>query len=114
MEKLFVPYEIAVLAKENRFDEDCLAFYLGNTPTLWFHNDPENEGYKFGDISTDLEAPLYQQLVDWLWLEHKILIAPYIIPYTSDLSYTVQQVNSRINFYKTKELAIKEALNLIS
>ncbi len=73
MKHLFIPYELAIIAKEKKFNEPCLTSY-----------------YDTGRLSTDLiisledkqltnefvncSAPLYQQIVDWFREKHKIHI----------------------------------------
>lgn len=89
MKKLFVPYEIALLAKQYGFDEFCLTKFepkLYTKPngdqilsaiiqTTFLNGIPKHyehggfEGYKnsvksrFGD--EQVAAPLYQQLINW-------------------------------------------------
>ena len=80
MKKLFVPYELALLAKEKGFDETCFAAY----------EDFENKELAFrtifqsnSDFKTEYSelckyqcsAPLYQQLVDWLETLHGLEIS---------------------------------------
>lgn len=74
MEKLFVPYELAVKLNDKGFNEKCLAY---------FHvcNAYQN-GYCFhiADKSradnryTLLDCPLYTQVIDWLREKHGIHI----------------------------------------
>lgn len=70
MKHLFVPYELALLAKENKFNEECLGHYhpskefyfgLNNTPN-------KNSNAKYGNVA----APLYQQLINWFRSKHSI------------------------------------------
>ena len=65
MKHLFVPYNIAVTAKEKGVNQDCFAGYymFENKPELCIFQD-ENEFSDFKEII--IEAPLYQQIVDWL------------------------------------------------
>jgi len=76
MKHLFVPYELAVKLKEVGFDENCfggfdaykeLRFdYIGYVNNSDFSMPPRNH----------TAAPLYQQVVDWLWDKHMIFISP--------------------------------------
>lgn len=82
MKELFVPYELAVLAKEKGFDKYCLAAYgkrRSNSEIVALENHfidtnqnvqqydlPNNKGWE--------NAPLYQQLVDWFDEKHNIRI----------------------------------------
>jgi len=62
MKHLFIPYELALIAKEKGYSEICFGEYLNNKllfiyphkPSLW-------EKYKQKKIA----APLYQQIIDW-------------------------------------------------
>ena len=72
---LFVSYELAKLAKKKGFDEPCIGGYTLSEPELF--SVIEEYGFK-GKIHNNSEgitcAPLYQQLVDWLYKEHGIWI----------------------------------------
>ncbi len=66
MKNLFIPYELALIAKEKGFNEPCIAMFLENKE-LYSLNNPTsdfstvtNEGKKY-----NIAAPLYQQLLDW-------------------------------------------------
>ena len=69
MKHLFVHYELALLAKEKGFDEECLA-YWDETFNFWLG------GSGFSGDKTLIFAPLYQQLVDWFREKHLIAIEP--------------------------------------
>ena len=58
MNTLFVPYELAVKLKEKGFDEQCLMVYESKDSMI-----PESEA---GINKTNVDAPLYQQVLDWL------------------------------------------------
>lgn len=66
MKHLFVPYNLAVLAKNKGFDEYCLYFYnelhypgeLLENINGSYNSDYPNDGHI-------IMAPLYQQLIDW-------------------------------------------------
>jgi len=80
MKHLFVPYELALLAKEKGFDEPCLTNFNHNKnfDTRLISDvgfcDCANRNLHKGCVS----APLYQQIVDWFRDVHKILILPDI------------------------------------
>jgi len=85
MKHLFVPYELALLAKEKGFDDECLAWYykLKERPELnsfqLFEKDYfldksiicTNSSFGNGYMIT---APLYQQLIDWFLMKHDMWI----------------------------------------
>lgn len=64
MNKLFVPYSLALLAKEKGFDEKCIFSY----------QDGElQSNFMCGSEATEfVEAPLYQQLLDWFREKYQI------------------------------------------
>lgn len=73
MKHLFVPYELALLAKEKGFNELCLACYSSSGEIMQdgyysFSKPARNEGNR-PEYPT---APLYQQLVDWFREKYKI------------------------------------------
>ena len=76
MKEQFVTYEIALALKELGFDEECL---------VYFNNDKYRdlictcENGMDGDFtvhhySGDVNAPLWQQVIDWFSDAHKIFI----------------------------------------
>lgn len=79
MKHLFVPYHIAVLAKEKGFNEPCFATYNklsdGKIDLL-----PKK--YGVNKMETLTSAPLFQQLIDWFREEHKLNIWVIENPYT--------------------------------
>ncbi len=92
--KLFVSYDLALLAKEKGFDEEC--FMDWKTPVVHIRGsgerikrDPDlyksNHYVSGSDVSyiNEIAAPLYQQLVDWFREKHDIHI--WIV---SDIGYT--------------------------
>lgn len=72
MKHLFIPYEIAVIAKEKGFDEPCLKWYSSNGKLNNNVGDilSENQKSLYGCCA----APLYQQIIDWLREKHNIYI----------------------------------------
>ena len=75
MQHLFVPYELALLAKNAGFDEPCLRFYQNSeelSDSLTDLDIPHFTNKKTGTYSCI--APLYQQLIDWFYDKHKISI----------------------------------------
>jgi hypothetical protein len=69
--KLFTTNEIAVIAKENGFEEPCIAHHV--------FEQPENNyvfqlgAYFYREVKPNYTpAPLLQQMVDWLIEKHEI------------------------------------------
>lgn len=63
MKNLFVPYEIALIAKEKGFNEPCLAEYDLLDKQLELIDSLE---FPSKNLKNNLCAPLYQQIIDWL------------------------------------------------
>ena len=93
MEHLFAPYEIAVMAKENGFNDSCLAYYYTNIDKnnlpekdyrknlngLSYHETAEGEfepNFIINNSQKDyyVSAPTHQQLIDWFRDKHNLTI----------------------------------------
>lgn len=86
MELNFVTYEIALKLKKLGFDEECLRYWndYGGTATqnrfqLHFHIDTWAVNY--------IEAPLWQQAIDWFAEKYDIHIVDTINPWAEDKVY---------------------------
>ena len=119
MKEQFVTYEIAVKLRELGFNEECLGFYkttLGdNVPELHIIKCNYNSG-KYITIPEDFhtDAPLWQQVIDWLREEHNInLYLPKSVyggyVYVVDSKYSDTIYN---DYYDAREQAILKALEL--
>ena len=98
MKELFVPFDIALRAKELGFNEPCFTYYCTDG---YFSETPKNSGddikypgdSKFDEHTNDLlnedyeeiddesedirevcSETLYQQLIDWLKIKHYFII----------------------------------------
>ncbi len=72
MKKLFLPYELAVIAKEKGFDGQYLAvFNLSNELLLMQDADVISVSNLIAKGKLT-KAPLYQQMVDWFREKHHI------------------------------------------
>ena len=67
MNKLFVPYKIALTLRELRFNEPCLARFPSITCDYSIRNNlnPDDCLLIGNGKERDLKAPLYQQVIDW-------------------------------------------------
>lgn len=79
MKHLFIPYELAVIAKEKGFNEPCIAFYdsflLSNEPGIFTYctlEPKKNDVFILGKVKRVCTAPIYQQLLDWFIVKHNI------------------------------------------
>jgi len=80
MEKLFIPYELALIAKNKGFNDFCLAYFSnsnlyinaednsGTNKNTWLEKISKHRNENF------ISAPLYQQVIDWLRDEKNIQI----------------------------------------
>ncbi len=79
MSHLFIPYQLAVMAKEKGFSESCFAEYVqwdGSTPWINIYQDGNPEDTQ--NYTKECEAPLYQQIVDWLRVQQGTHIGEYL------------------------------------
>lgn len=70
-QKIFIPYELAVIAKEKGFNEPCFGAYQERFANWSLHIMPFDNIDPWKDL---IYAPLYQQMVDWFREKHKIVI----------------------------------------
>lgn len=78
MEELFVSYELAVELKELGLNKKILGVYFTADGENWqltdiSHFETLDEMYDFGK-NFSLNAPTYQQTIDWFQKEHDIYI----------------------------------------
>lgn len=135
MDKLFVPYELAILLKEKGFNELCFGEYRqwdGNTPYLQKYQDLDECSTDPADYeyTTECKAPLHQQAIDWfrntlnLHIDISTLnnslqqIKIYKIRKFKDESYQLEEINSIgisctiFENIKVYNKAIEEALKI--
>jgi len=129
MKHLFVPYELALLAKEKGFNEPCLAAYRpedNNELKSYEQGDlMDLKGFKPSDFNSEflVSAPLYQQLVDW-FREKGIYISiecDYDISGGYNRGYTpcvngihhFYEGDCFIEYYNALSIGITEAFKLI-
>lgn len=131
MEHLFIPLELAIIAKDKGFDEECLAGFTEVGAFVY------GEEYYYRSIKTD--APLYQQITDWLRDKHnifitilpnkdsneqggKVLYHTTIIDTNTDYSYSLIRRLARdqddtlaksFDYHQALNQAIKKALEMV-
>jgi len=129
MKHLFIPYELAVIAKEKGFNEPCLACY--DSPTKISQNNADegidfNERVRNSTLVQCITAPLYQQIVDWFRDKHNLMIEigledsnlfDYIIGNMITKKVIkrnyLESNNLHKTYYEALEKAIEEAFKLI-
>lgn len=122
--KLFVPYEMALELKEKGYPNhtgSCLAAWEKTENAEWLH---------FGSHPVGLlQAPLYQEAVDWLRDKHDIIIDIQTCPSKRDgvrvfkpvifVPYRISLTGAGIikmdscEYYRALKQALTEALKLI-
>ncbi len=80
---IFVPYAIALLAKQKGFDEPCLAYCCSDVLHYDLGNQADEEDLHLNSRLSSISqaAPTYQQLVDWLREKHNtsVITHPHFI-----------------------------------
>lgn len=130
MKHLFVPYELALLAKEKGFNEPCIAEYFHKELTFYTNEDDEysgecveltaykNESLNHFDVKNTVSAPLYQQLVDWFREKHSLSVE--VSEWSKNFSGKVKPIGKSLKFqsadksyYEALESVLTEAFKLI-
>ena len=75
MEYQFAVYEIAEAVKELGFDEKCLRGYDKNR--MLFYSQQNNGHFLNYSKGLNINAPLNQQVISYLKINHKILVAEF-------------------------------------
>jgi hypothetical protein len=111
MKNLFVPYEIALALKKRKFNQPCFGSY--ENKKLKIGGYVGFEGYHYVD------APIYQQVVDWLMDEHFIFIKVNCETWLHTFNATIENADGIIetkdtnDYYEAFNDAIKGALKII-
>ncbi len=113
MKEQFVTYEIAKKLKQKGFAEKCFTFYF-KTGNIEGHAEV---GMGFTNatkaVKNIVTAPLWQQAIDWLREEHKMLIKPSCI--NKELMFIVYDISTgkekRLFSRESLEKVIEDALN---
>jgi hypothetical protein len=81
MEKLFVPYDIALALKEIGFDERCAGYYRAKDLIYEWGSKESFVKSKYRDIAYGeiTLAPLYDQVISWMVSKHKLHVIEYPI-----------------------------------
>ena len=91
MELFIKKYEIALRLKEAGFNEPCFAKFNKGKFQMNALGSPNN--YNDGSFSkTMISAPMYQQVIDWLFYVHKLDIR-----YSPDKEYLINRIEQALN-----------------
>ena len=76
MKEQFVTYEIALALKELGFDEECLAYFNNDKyrDLICTCENGMDGDFTIHHYSGDVNAPLWQQVIDWLRENYNIYI----------------------------------------
>ena len=122
MKEQFCNYEIALKLKELGFDGECLAIYTHNNEMYevgsFFLNHPHP--YTIEELSPIVQdirkstvyilAPLWQQVIDWLRVTHKICVIQDLHPDMS-CSYDPSEQYFQFNLVRINNNGTKNALH---
>lgn len=132
MRKLFIPYQLAVIAREKGFSEPCIMFYADSdeedgveqlSPLV--SEDGILDGIAIPKSSGLIMAPMYQQIVDWFRENHNIEISSPLKrqkdlgPFYGGAIYTINKYFGKSygsnfkTYYEALNKAIEEAFKLI-
>lgn len=75
MENLFIPYELAVIAKEKGFNEPCFATFVKGE-FIFFQDERKEHAANEYLNSIECSAPLYQQITGWFESNHDLIFVP--------------------------------------
>lgn len=117
MKHLFIPYELAVIAKEKGFDETCLGYYDSKFKELNIVGK-----YPYDTAPIHVIAPTFQQIIDWfreckkiyIQLQHWGLMKKNN-PYYFILTTRYEEISGNMSnsYYEAMIEAITEAFKLI-
>jgi hypothetical protein len=115
MKHLFIPYNLALIAKEKGFNDPVFSVYYNGE---YHEHGIQNE---FLIQKNECSAPLYQQMVDWMREKHGIyiVIMPKITP-SNDIVYYKWEGKKKMDwentfrgYYEALDVAIEHSLTLI-
>lgn len=120
MKDQFVTFEIATKLKELGFDEKCMAIYFQKEFRFIGINSLKETNSQVNNIDI-VDAPLWQQCIDWLENTHKLVIStvfegPWDI---SNFSYEIYLPNNHIvasldtSKFNARKQAILKTIELI-
>lgn len=131
MNKIYVPYDLALLLKQAGFDVNCIYHYKvamddpTNHSSIATFEMKEHFGRNHNAHETRVSAPLYEQVGEWLRNKHNIHVVAYPKvgwpEYIVGVEYYVDiYINDSIieddgvrEYYEALQFGIKTALNKI-
>lgn len=129
MENLFVPFELALKLKEKGFNEPCPFLYGKKSKMIVYEpSNPTGEFYFYNN--SQILAPLWQQVIDWIREEKKIYLSirqyPMVWDYTGKISmsfdFNIYNLKNNTStgyskeykfYYSALQSGIEKALDLI-
>lgn len=108
MQKQFVTYDIALKLKELGFDEECLAYYNPQEEFICgIDMDMIKYAHKYHKEDDSVLAPLWQQAIDWLAAEYKLVVEPIML-IDASYAYSIYKIQQDGNFVEQLEFEYTE------
>lgn len=90
MKNLFVPYQLALLAKQKSFDEECIYYYDANGKLCNLVHYKKGLFVSLNNSDNKFTmAPMHQQMVDWLRDQKRIIVCVEL-DQTSDMKFVIE------------------------
>jgi hypothetical protein len=126
MDKHFCSYEISLKVKELGFDEECFGYFpnVENSDKNKIHTDFDFEYTRNSTLpgATSFSAPIYSQIMDWLFEKYRIDIYTVYLPHHKEFCSYVNILDKPKNSFftknnidsnKTKEEAILKSIEIL-
>lgn len=114
MKHLFVNFETALKLKELGFDEECFGWWhICNSKELRYFFDKEYFlviKQNWNSECIVINAPIYQQVIDWLREKHNLVIVHDLQAGTS-MHYNASEEHFQFNVIKINDCKTKNALH---
>lgn len=123
MKQLFIPYHLALIARDKGFPNNT-----GSCLASW-EDTPIHRSLHFGACDVRfLKAPLYQQVIDWIREKHNITISIsndtnkldiwsfYLVNtiQSEEQNLSLDSKNTYSTYYEALNVAIEETFNIIN
>lgn len=89
MEHLFVPLDIALLAKQHGFKDECCTYFLNGGLQRLGGFGITNDLFDDDDDDSRIAAPIYQQLIDWFIEKHNLHITLKHRPHNQQYGFVI-------------------------
>ena len=112
LHELFIPYELALLAKNKGFDEPCFGLFNPDEEFELLENTRNIENCRNSLVrDAVIMSPLYQQIIDWFREKHYIKFSEIPLDF-DEIRYGLSKKGEFIAIWE-RDKAIEEAFKLI-